>query len=313
MPPFFIDTSGRWSSGGSVVLNNLMLAADTSDGLLATAFRPDAIPLIPRNAPTSWVKMGRRFVWMPQNALPWGPPAPAERVLQRKLRVVSEIARLRATAMVRISSALPPLMRGSTSPVLHNVLDEAFEGILEHLIPEDTGAFITAGSAHSYRNLSVLARGYALYRTTGGQTPMVIQLSIGSPSEKALVVSLGAEIDGLEVRETDASRQTVANLMAGARGVILSSSVEASPVTLLEAQAIGVRVTCSDILAHREMTQTECAFFDPTDPRSISVALHLLDDGPTTLQNELSDPAFRHLQRMRWTQALINFLAAIDV
>jgi len=127
------------------------------------------------------------------------------------------------------------------------------------------------------------------------------------------VVSLGAEIGGLEVRETDASRQAVANLMAGARGVILSSSVEASPVTLLEAQAIGVRVACSDILAHREMTQTECAFFDPTDPRSISVALHLLDDGPPTLQNELSDPAFRHLQRICWTQALINFLAAIDV
>lgn len=312
MPYFFIDTSGRWSSGGSVVLNNLMLAADASDGLLTSAARPEAIPVIPRNAPTSWAQMSRPFVWMPQNALPWGPPAPAERGLQLKLRLVSEAVRLRALAMVRISSALPPLMRGKTSPVLHNVLDEAFEAILECLIPEDTGAFMTAGSAHSYRNLSSLAKGYSEYRNAGGKTPMVIQMSSGSPTEEALLASLGAKIAGLDVRGGGASRQAVANLMAGARGVILPSSVEASPVTLLEAEAIGVPVACSDIVAHHEMSKSDSIFFDPTEPQSISLALHILDDGPTTLQNALSDPAFRHRQRIRWVQELLEFLALLS-
>lgn len=311
MPRFFVDTSGRWSGGGSVVLNNLAAAAEASDGLLTTAAPKGAIPVVPRNIPTSWRQLTRPFVWMPQNALPWGPPAPAERALQRKLRMASELASKRATAMIRISGALPPMVRGRTSPVLHNVLDNAFEEILGHLVPTNIDAFLAAGSAHSYRNLAMLARGYAAYRQSGGHTRLTIQMSTGTPAEEERVTCLGQQIDGLEVRKGGADRQDIANLMAGASGVILPSSIEASPVTLLEAQAIGVPLACSDIVAHRELGESRGIYFDPLSAESIRKSLHQLDDAGGIAPHRLQDLASREAQRSAWRSELLDFLSTV--
>lgn len=308
---FFIDTSGRWSGGGAVVLNNLRSAAELSDGLLTTSVQSDSIPLIPRNAPTAWRQLLQAFVWMPQNALPWGPPAAGERGLQRKLRLVSEVARQRAIALVRISSAIPKLARGNSSPVLHNVLDEEFESILANLEPDNTGAFVAVGSAISYRNLSGLALGYALYRQSGGETPMVIQSSGGTPSEMALLLSVSRDTDGLEIRQADADRQGVANLMSGARGLIFPSSVEASPVTLLEAQALGIPIACSNIVAHKELSETDSVFFDPGVTSEIMTSLRTLDASSGSPRHRLQNPDARSSERTRWTTELVRFLKTV--
>jgi glycosyltransferase involved in cell wall biosynthesis len=312
MSNFFIDTSGRWSGGGSVVLSNLLAATVASGGLLTTDAANGAIPVIPRNIPTSWHQLAGPFVWMPQNALPWGPPAPAERALQRKLRMASELVSRRATAMIRISGALPPIAHGQTSLVLHNVLDDAFEDILSLLIPANTNAFVTVGSAHSYRNLALLAQAFAAYRQSGGRTRLVVQMSTGTISEEKLVASLGEQIDGLEVRKGGVDRQGVANLMAGARGVILPSSIEASPVTLLEAQAIGLPLACSDIVAHRELGKSHCMYFKASSTEAIRKVLHQLDDADGVVPHELQDLKSRETQRSAWRSELLSFLASLS-
>ena len=308
MTRFYVDDSGQWSGGGRVVLDNLAEAASAGD-VLRVGPR-GGTPLIPRNVPTSLRSLLHPFVWMPQNALPWGPPAPGEAGLQRQLRVASSVVAARARAMVRISGAIPPLRRRPTSAVLHNVLDEAFEDLVGGLVPTQHGSFVCVGSAHSYRALPQLIRGFATYRASGGRTDLLIQTSAGTPSEGRLIAAAAEQVPGLQVRTGGAERAEVAALMLGSAGVVFPSLVEASPVTLLEAQALGRSVACSDIMAHRELLDGSRVvdFFTATSEAESAAAMHRLDErGPFT-HHELTEPRFRRLRRQQWAQALRDFL-----
>ena len=307
MSGFHVDRSGRWSGGGGAVLANLDLAERTSRTIGATA-TAGSIAIVPRNAPTRASVVLGPFVWMPQNALPWAPPAPAERTLQLRLRAASEVMRARARAMVRISGAIPPLRTGRpTSRVLHNVLDEGFEAALPPAAPGH-GAFVCAGSAHGYRNLVPLVRGFARYRSTGGRTDLLLQTTPGSPSVEAALAEAASAVPGLRVR-AGADRRATLSLMAGSAGVVLPSSVEASPMTLLEAQALARPVACSTIRAHDELLG-DCGSprFDAAEESSVAAALHALDERGGVAPHPLGDPARRERERARWVASLVEFL-----
>ncbi len=308
MSRFHVDDSGRWSGGGRVVLDNLAVAARPG-GVLGP--HPDAsTPLIPRNVPTSLGSLLHPFVWMPQNALPWGVRAPGEVRLQRQLRVASSLVAARATAMVRISGAIPPLRRRPTSEVLHNVLDASFDDLVADLTPTEHGSFLCVGSAHSYRAIPQLIRGYASYRATGGGTGLLVQTSAGTPSEEILIAAAAEQVPGLRLRSGGAGRAEVASLMLGSAGVVLPSLIEASPVTLLEAQALGRSLTCSNIVAHRELLTADAAAntFNPRSEADTAAALHRLDERGPVAQHELTQPQVRHLRREEWCQDVRDFL-----
>lgn len=272
-----------------------------------------AVALIPRNVPASWTQLLRPFVWLPQNALPWGPPVSGERGLQGKLRLASGFVAHRATAMVRISGALPRLHSAPTSDVLHNVLDESFEECLQAEPSSDgRGAFVCIGSAHSYRNMDRLVEAYASYRREGGRSRLVLQLGLGTPDRHEALYRLASSVDGVDIRVRPASRAQVVSLMKSARGVLFPSIIEASPVTLLEAHAVGALTACSDIVAHRELGEAGDAFFDPYDVRAISVTMHWLDDAAPVGWHRLQDRAERQFERIRWTSELARFIGRID-
>lgn len=312
MTVYYIDSSGRWSGGGSVVLNNLLAAAAVSDGLLVAEPQLGAVPIIPRNVPTSWRQLVHPFVWMPQNALPWGPAAPAERSRQIQLRLGSAVASRRSMAMVRISSALPSKPWGLTSPVLHNVLDREFENCLKVTTPDAPSiGFLSAGSGHSYRNLARLTEGYATYRRCGGRTPLMLQMSSGTASEEFAIVAKARLVEGLTVTSRNASREEVVGLMRRASAVIFPSYIEASPVTVLEAMAIGIPIACSQIIAHRELCDERSIYFDPNNVLDIAKALRRLDATPPMIAGPLQDRQVRTAERARWIAELLEFLARI--
>ncbi len=310
---YWVDGSGRWSGGGQIVLDNLAYAAHQHPDILMTEPTKGAIPLLPRNVPTRLSSLTSPFVWMPQNALPWGPPAPAERGLQCKLRVASEVTRWRAKAMIRISGAIPALSSQPTSPVLHNVLDAGFDDLLSELsVKGSPEYFFASGSAHSYRQFEQLIRGYSQYRRQGGQTSLVVQASPGSTNvEYALRSTSRAE--GLDLRMGPIGRRDLVNAMAGARGVLFSSAVEASPVTLLEAQALGIPVVLTDIPGHQELASTPLIGFNLSDPISVATSLLNVDAGPSTVTHPLQDPLEREAARRRWASALTDFLKSLLV
>ena len=169
------------------------------------------------------------------------------------------------------------------------------------------------GSAHSYRALPQLIRGFAAYRASGGRTDLLIQTSAGTPSEERLIAAAAERVPGLQVRAGGAERAEVAALMLGSAGVVFPSLVEASPVTLLEAQALGRSVACSDIVAHRELLDVSRVvdLFTATSEAESAAALHQLDErGPVT-HHELTEPGVRRLRRQQWAHALRDFLGQL--
>ncbi|MGG5260601.1 glycosyltransferase [Phycicoccus avicenniae] len=305
---FHVDAAGQWSGGGGAVIANLAFAA-ASDDVLTTTPGPATVPLVPRNVPSSRSALLHPFVWMPQNALPWGPPSLEERSLQRTLRLASTLVAARARALVRISGAIPPLpRRRPTSEVLHNVLDTGFEEVLPEAAAPGNH-FVSIGSAHGYRHLVPLARGYAEYRRRGGRTGLTIVTSAGSPAVDGSLADLAATVEGLTHHGGGVDRPGALRAMARSRGVLLPSSVEASPMTLLEARALGRPVACSRIRAHDELLDGEpMPRFDSSDPRSVAGALEALDEYDGRAPHALEDAATRDARRAEWAARLTGFL-----
>ena len=306
---YYVDASGDWSGGGRAVLDNLAYAGLDSDPGGQHSRVGELRPIIPRNVPTSASALLHPFVWMPQNALPWGRRSPGEAALRLALRFGSEVSAVRATAMVRISGAIPPLRHARTSPVLHNVLDRAFDVVIQQLSPMQHGSFYCVGSAHSYRAIPSLVAGYARYRDMGGMTGLLIQLSPGTANEEQKVLSAASHIHGLKVRLGGATRVNVAEHMAGSAGVIFPSTIEASPLTLLEALALGKAVACNDIVGHREMLGEHPAeIFATEDPASVARSLRGLDAKNGLQAHLLQSADAREAERVLWANKLVAFL-----
>lgn len=308
MSTFSIDTGGRWSGGGGAVLNNLAELSTSSD-LFERADEGPSMPIVPRNIPSSARRLFRPFVWMPQNALPWGPPVPGERRLQHQLRILSECSAQRAAAMIRISGAIPPLTHGKTSPVVHNVLDEPFDRIMANLKAATAGGFLSIGSAHAYRGFSYLVSGYVRYRETGGRQSLLIVASRGSDGETRRLQAAEKEVRGLTIRPRGVDRATAISLMASSKGLIFPSFIEASPMSVLEAQALGKPIAHSRILGHSEIVAQYPAFtFAAGDPQDLAKALHRLDEAPRSVESPLRSAGHRAVKRAEWVSMLETFL-----
>src|SRR5699024_974471 len=104
------------------------------------------------------------------------------------LRVASDVALRRASAMLRISSVIPTTVDTPSSPVIHNVLDGGFEEALAASTSRQSpwqGHVVSIGSLHSYRNVPGLIAGYHRYRDAGGQAPLIVAGPAGSPAAVA--------------------------------------------------------------------------------------------------------------------------------
>lgn len=196
-----------------------------------------------------------RYVFMPQNAWAWQGPAPREwqrRVRWRALGALSCAALRRAGAVVRLSEAIPPPPKASTRALLlPNVLDLEFESALASATRIRSGArnrVICLGSFVEYRDQHVLLEAagridaeWELQFVGPGLSPSLVRdLSLRSRSVSATVT----------IRPEGVRRAEALSLLASAELAVFPSRVEASPIALLEAIALGVPVVGSRVPGH---------------------------------------------------------------
>lgn len=262
-----------WSGGGSVLNRNLVGLSNTRPSVLSVAEQyRGGIQLVTANRSPR----GRNeIVWMPQNAWPWHYPRARPDELHRivGLRVASRASAYRAIAMIRIgpmipASAIMPSSKEHT--VVHNVLDEAFEDLFRNVLENSIQSskseryFCMVGTIWSYRNVELLLRGYIEYRARGGSIGLRV---LGPISSASYSKKLAALADAAEAKlfPTRLERVEAITQMVGAAAVVFPSSVEASPVSVLEADSLGVHSILSRIPAHEDIvvkrSVRSCSYF----------------------------------------------------
>lgn len=315
---FCVVGHGQWSGGGGGWLANI---AAVLDGCEPVRDQPN-IPVIPRNVP-SRPRLQSPFVLVPQNAWPWAFSGASRSELPRvlALRVGSEYFMRRAAAVLRISSAIPVIGTAHRySPVIHNVLDPGFDTALaeadaEH--PDTLGAFVCIGSIQSYRNHRTILDGYERYQRLGGSHGLVIVGPVGAKSVATEIQERAGELSGVRILLGPRPRAEILAMMRSSAGVILGSTVEASPFTALEALACTHKVVFSDILGHRELlaeyeSPNSSILFSPGSADQVASALVMTDNGHSHPAHEaLADPGFRADQRGVWVKQVGGWLTKI--
>jgi glycosyltransferase involved in cell wall biosynthesis len=214
--------------------------------------------------------------------------------------------------MIRISSSIPPLRSKPTSSVLHNVLDQAFDKIVEDL-PSDQGCgLVSIGSAHSYRAFPSLIKAYEQYRRRGGRYDLTIVAGRGTESEIRTIGDSAQGVPGLRVLRGDMDRKDAIALMAASEGVIFPSLVEASPISVLEAMALGLPIAHSDISAHRELCMGYPSLhFTAENTSEMARALGALEHAGRISSHPLQSRQRRSQFRNAWIEEVHRFLEAI--
>ncbi|QBX55851.1 glycosyltransferase family 1 protein [Nocardioides seonyuensis] len=317
---FRLLEDGRWSGGGSVLLENAREAREQHPVLQGDEH---AVPIMARNVPPMGKFPPAPFVVAPQNAWVWTPVARGtkERTLVTGLRVGTRVTYNRASAVIRISEAVPPGQSVPTSEVLHNVLDRGFE-IAADRYDERTGllcegAFVCVGSNYSFRDLALLVRAHRAYRAGGGERRLVLMGPVGShAAEKRLQAELHSSDDSV-VRRPESTRAECLSALRSAYAAVCPARVEASPVGVLEAAALSPRVLLSDIVGHRGIVGSldgagEPAYFRPHDLASLTHNLKELDEAPAHAWRAGIDTVdARQDARGRWGECLAAFLTGL--
>ncbi|MGZ5428016.1 MAG: glycosyltransferase family 4 protein, partial [Thermoanaerobaculia bacterium] len=96
--------------------------------------------------------------------------------------------------------------------------------------------------------------------------------------------------------------EDVPALVALAEALVLPSFAEGFGLTVLEAQAAGTPVACSDLAALRDSAGDAAVFFDPADVASIAAALGALL-GDEEKKNLLRKRGRRRAQQFSWVAA----------
>lgn len=314
---FRLLEDGRWSGGGSVLLENAREARERHPVLQGDS---DAVPIMARNVPPMGKIPSQPFVLAPQNAWVWTPVATGlkERALVTGLRAGTWAMYRRAGAFIRISEAVPPGTTGPTSKVLHNVLDRGFEtASAQH--DDDIGrlcdgAFVCIGSSYSFRDLALLVRAHTAYQVGGGTRRLVLMGPVGShAAERSLQTELAGAGDSV-VRRPESTRAQCLSALRVAHAAICPAQVEASPVGVLEAGALAPRVLLSDIVGHRGVVGSmgglgEPSYFTAHDEVALAAGLRALDDsGPHSWRPAVHTVPERRRAREAWGTALAEFL-----
>lgn len=140
------------------------------------------------------------------------------------------------------------------------------------------GYYLFFGAIEPKKNLARLLEGYL---ASGSPHPLVI---VGAPGwgsgrDVALIEQFAALDDEKKrIRWLGfLPRQTLATVIAGARGVVFPSLYEGFGLPVLEAMALGTPVITSNTSSLPEVAGDAALLVDPLDPRAISHAILALD------------------------------------
>lgn len=322
MMPVDVQTSGRWSDGAGSVVRLFQEASHQLPELVALN-SDSGLPLYLRGALPPRV-LASPFVMLPQNAWPWSPHHGRGRTAARwaALRVATWTSMQRATAVVRLSTAIPvPTSSRSLSP-LPNVLDAGYEEALREP-SEDApwmellgNSFVAIGSMMPYRNYVNLVTAHRQYRAVGGARDLLI---VGIPLDGHTVARVQRQA-AQDVRDgrvhfvaNHQPRARILSALSRAAGIVLPSLCEASPLSLLEALAGGPPVAASAIPGNVETAgaaDRHVTWMDGTSTTEMAAALHELEEsGASGAPHRHED--FRILERRRWMANLRSLLTNI--
>ncbi|MGE5717274.1 MAG: glycosyltransferase family 4 protein, partial [Acidobacteriota bacterium] len=173
-----------------------------------------------------------------------------------------------ACRLAEVLSPVPPFKESSSSP----------RSYLSYLL------FL--GNDKPHKNLDGLLGAWPLVRAANPSLSLVLA---GVEPGRTLPEGVKA-IDFVPDAEVPA-------LVAGARALVQPSFAEGFGLPVLEAQAAGTPVACSDLPALREAAGDAAVFFDPHDVASIAAALNAL----------LGDEEKRNLLRKRGRERAAQF------
>jgi len=231
--------------------------------------------------------------------------APAKRayarwMIGRALRLPARVIAVSEATKKEILAFGPP--RGLQVEVIPNGVEERFflEGeeknaaapqtpaVLSTILPfrESSSYLLFLGNDKPHKNLGGLLAAWPRVRAAHPGLSLVL-----AGVEPAGALPEGAKAAGW-VPEKD-----VPALLAGARALVLPSLAEGFGLPVLEAQAAGTPVACSDLPALREAAGDAAVFFDPHDVASIAAALGAL----------LGDEEKRDLLRKRGRERALQF------
>jgi glycosyltransferase involved in cell wall biosynthesis len=317
---YFFDASGRWSGGGRAFLSNAAFAARRHPELAGSPGTD--VPIIPRNVPVGG-HAPRPYILAPQNAWPYSRWVPRDLSGARwlTLAAASRVSSARASAVLRISGAIPPGHR-RTSPTIHNVLDPEFDRAVASMpaqtLVEARGAIVSIGSVVGYRNFDRLIDAYADYRARGGHSGLVIVGSGSSREERRLAVK-ASSVRGVTFHGATLTRSECLSVLASASLVVLPSLVEASPFSLLEALAVNPSVVASDIVGHRELLRglgdDGSSLVDPLDPQALAIKLSEMESAGACDESHrlLSASSFRLEARERWAGGIATWATSLEL
>lgn len=237
---------GRWSGGGGSLLRNIHLAKN----IYPKKFSNYGVPVVLRNVVSPGKLLSGDYIYMPQNAWAWHGPVLSFDEWRRRtfLRISSEMAYLRMKKLVRIGPLIPDHDSSSES-ILANVLDEGFEQSYKETekissvnwLPSEK-YFLVPGSMWGYRNLDVVIEAYREYRKLGGESSLVLVGVMHKGSGAATTLKNAKNQEGLYIVNKNVGRSELLYAMKRAEACVLASVVEASPVTLIEAGALGIPI-----------------------------------------------------------------------
>ena len=308
MTTFTLIEDGTWSGGGSSLLRNVSYAVERHSEF----FGDGGMPIIFRNV-VSLAMLKHPFVYIPQNAWAWHGPARYSEISRRSmLRAGSELAMKRCAGYIRIGPMIPRGPR-ATQRMLSNVLDSAFDDALAELDPnaESSNQILAPGSLTSYRNLGALLDAFALYRADGGTCELAIVGPTGDQRVLAGIEEHAARVGHVTIETPGIGRSELIRRMAQAPAVVFPSTVEASPVTVREALALGHAPICWDSPGYRHILEANAAESSQlvASPRQLADSIHLSQES-TNAPQALEAPERRAAERDRWADEFVECLVA---
>lgn len=235
---------------------------------------------------------------MPQNAWPWHSPPPRAKPLARwaALRMLSEAYLRRAVDVIRIGHSIPPRRKEFAEEILRNVLDEGFEAAL---------ASSLCVAPCPWRHRILVVGSLSPYRSVGTVLHAVRR-------ESHSIHFAGAVVRDFSIPKATSGplqRPELLHAMRHSMVTVFPSEVEASPVSVLEAEAVGANTVMSDIQGHRDVASRPTHWFTPKDPAALRSTLREAIVQP--LEGRLSNQEERSEQRARWLRALRDRVRAV--
>ena len=184
--------------------------------------------------------------------------------------------------------------------VIHEAGALIDEGTSEQFAPRREPYAIYVGNISPNKNPALLAAALKILRARG--MPLTI-IHVGRDELALLSDALAAsELTMLVETINGLSDAELASAYRGARCLVVTSTYEGFCLPVLEAQALGVPIVCSDIPVLREVAGDGALFVDPHDADGLATRLHAVMTDES-LRARLSSAGRRNAARFSWGHA----------